>query len=345
MTRAVDCIALFDVRLAVAAARAAAAAGSRAGCCRAARDAGAALRVPFGARLDAIAAAGGGHALRGRGAGLLAWLAWVALCVAAARPQQLGDAVAPPQVGRDLMLARRPVRQHERRGHGARRRRRRSPHRGEGRARRLPRSPRRRSRRPARVRPARVCAHAADARPGHRAPATRRQRGRPGRARDRDRRRHRRSRSSACSRSPPTQRVADPAHRRREHRGRARSAQGRRTRARREACACTPIAFGGEGGHVAVRLPPAAARRRRRDRRSRRCKRIADTSPAAASSARATPNRSPASTPRSIGSNRSSARARRVRPRIERYPLAARRSRWRARLLRAVRRVPSRRRA
>ncbi|BCT92716.1 hypothetical protein LYSHEL_17400 [Lysobacter helvus] len=69
------------------------------------RSIGAALRVPFGARLDAVAAAGGGHALRGRGAGLLAWIAWAALCVAAARPQELGPPVAPPQAGRDLMLA------------------------------------------------------------------------------------------------------------------------------------------------------------------------------------------------------------------------------------------------
>ena len=35
----------------------------------------------------------------------LAFLAWCLLCVAAARPQQLGPAIAPPQVGRDLMLA------------------------------------------------------------------------------------------------------------------------------------------------------------------------------------------------------------------------------------------------
>ena len=42
------------------------------------RSAAAALRVPYGAHIDKIAAAGGGHALRGRGAGLLAWLAWIA---------------------------------------------------------------------------------------------------------------------------------------------------------------------------------------------------------------------------------------------------------------------------
>lgn len=62
-----------------------------------------ALRVPYGNRLDAVAAAGG--AARSAGIGLLAWLAWALLCVAAARPQQLGDIVQPPQAGRDLMLA------------------------------------------------------------------------------------------------------------------------------------------------------------------------------------------------------------------------------------------------
>ena len=68
-----------------------------------ARSAAAALKVPYGARLDAIAGTSG-HA-RGGGVGVLAWLAWALLCVAAARPQQFGAPVAPPQVGRDLMLA------------------------------------------------------------------------------------------------------------------------------------------------------------------------------------------------------------------------------------------------
>lgn len=68
------------------------------------RSGAAALRVPYGTRLDTVAAAGGG-ALRGGGAGLLAWLAWILLCLALARPQELGPPVAPPQVGRDLMLA------------------------------------------------------------------------------------------------------------------------------------------------------------------------------------------------------------------------------------------------
>lgn len=68
-----------------------------------ARSASAALRVPYGQRLDAIAAAG--KLARGGRAGWWLWLAWALLCVAAARPQQLGDALQPPQAGRDLMLA------------------------------------------------------------------------------------------------------------------------------------------------------------------------------------------------------------------------------------------------
>jgi len=69
------------------------------------RSASAALRVPYGERIDKVAAAGAGHALRGRGPGLIALCAWIALCFAAARPQELGPPIAPPQVGRDLMLA------------------------------------------------------------------------------------------------------------------------------------------------------------------------------------------------------------------------------------------------
>jgi Ca-activated chloride channel family protein len=69
----------------------------------AARSASAALKVPYGARLDAIA--GGGGLAHGGHAAWWLWLAWLLLCVAAARPQQLGEAVQPPQTGRDLMLA------------------------------------------------------------------------------------------------------------------------------------------------------------------------------------------------------------------------------------------------
>ena len=68
------------------------------------RDSAAALRVPYGTRLDGVAQAGA-RGLRGRGPRVLTWLAWALLCVAAARPQTLGEAVQPPQTGRDLMLA------------------------------------------------------------------------------------------------------------------------------------------------------------------------------------------------------------------------------------------------
>ena len=66
-------------------------------------SASAALRVPYGRRIEAIAA--GTRRPRRVHVAALAWLAWFLLCAAAARPQQLGDAVAPPQSGRDLMLA------------------------------------------------------------------------------------------------------------------------------------------------------------------------------------------------------------------------------------------------
>ncbi len=64
----------------------------------------AALQVPWGERVQRIAAAGDGS-LRVSGFRWLGFVAWCLLCLAAARPQQLGPAVAPPQVGRDLMLA------------------------------------------------------------------------------------------------------------------------------------------------------------------------------------------------------------------------------------------------
>ena len=63
-----------------------------------------ALRVPWGDRLQRIAGTGGGVA-GVRGFPWLVFAAWCLLCLAAARPQQLGPPTAPPQVGRDMMLA------------------------------------------------------------------------------------------------------------------------------------------------------------------------------------------------------------------------------------------------
>src|SRR5690606_4293843 len=65
------------------------------------RDAGAALRVPWSAQLQDVAPGGGATGVRGG----LALLAWLLLCVAAARPQQLGEAVAPQQQARQMLLA------------------------------------------------------------------------------------------------------------------------------------------------------------------------------------------------------------------------------------------------
>lgn len=65
-----------------------------------------ALRVPWEDRVRQVAAGAAGLATpRLRRMPWIAWLAWACLCVAAARPQELGPPVAPPQVGRDMMLA------------------------------------------------------------------------------------------------------------------------------------------------------------------------------------------------------------------------------------------------
>ena len=63
-----------------------------------------ALRVPWGERLRKVAS-GGLMQASSPGFPWLAMLAWTLLCVAAARPQDLGPPIAPPQVGRDMMLA------------------------------------------------------------------------------------------------------------------------------------------------------------------------------------------------------------------------------------------------
>lgn len=71
---------------------------------RAAEKQGAALRVPWSAQV--VDGLGGTGAARASWLGqLLIWLAWACLCVGIARPQVLGDAVAPPTQARQLMLA------------------------------------------------------------------------------------------------------------------------------------------------------------------------------------------------------------------------------------------------
>lgn len=71
---------------------------------RAGKQAVAALRVPWESRLLQVAQAP--HTMRRLGGfAWLGWLAWCLLCVAAARPQQLGPPMAMPQQGRNLMLA------------------------------------------------------------------------------------------------------------------------------------------------------------------------------------------------------------------------------------------------
>lgn len=63
-----------------------------------------ALRFPHATALRPVSAARGAHRPGMAGRGLL-WAAWALLCLAAARPQQLGAAVQPPHTGRELMLA------------------------------------------------------------------------------------------------------------------------------------------------------------------------------------------------------------------------------------------------
>lgn len=68
------------------------------------RETGAALVVPYGDALTHVAQAGT-RSFRLGGAGAWRWIAWGLLCIAAARPQQLGEPIAPPMAGRDMLLA------------------------------------------------------------------------------------------------------------------------------------------------------------------------------------------------------------------------------------------------
>lgn len=65
---------------------------------------GAALRVPWSAQALGSLAHASGHTAS-RLARALLWLAWACLCVALARPQVLGEAIAPPTQARQMMLA------------------------------------------------------------------------------------------------------------------------------------------------------------------------------------------------------------------------------------------------
>ena len=66
------------------------------------RNSQAALRVPYSGAIEALAS---GRAVALNPARCLAWLCWFALCAALARPQQLGEPIAPPQQSRQMMLA------------------------------------------------------------------------------------------------------------------------------------------------------------------------------------------------------------------------------------------------
>ena len=69
--------------------------------------AGAALRMPHGERLLVAEGAHAGSRMppASRWQLVLAGIAWLLLCLAAARPQQLGEPVQPPQAGREMLLA------------------------------------------------------------------------------------------------------------------------------------------------------------------------------------------------------------------------------------------------
>ena len=64
-----------------------------------------ALRVPYGERLESLAVRRPAPPKRAGFGQVWLWLAWLALCFAAARPQQMGEVTQPPQTARDMMLA------------------------------------------------------------------------------------------------------------------------------------------------------------------------------------------------------------------------------------------------
>lgn len=64
----------------------------------------AALRVPYGDSLRGIASASASRP-GWRGVPWLLWLAWICLCAALSRPQELGPPIQPPHQSRQMMLA------------------------------------------------------------------------------------------------------------------------------------------------------------------------------------------------------------------------------------------------
>jgi Ca-activated chloride channel family protein len=65
---------------------------------------GPSLRLPIAERVRELVGTSAPNVSRA-GIGWIASLAWILLCIAAARPQQLGPPIQPPAKGRDLMLA------------------------------------------------------------------------------------------------------------------------------------------------------------------------------------------------------------------------------------------------
>ena len=63
-----------------------------------------AIKVPYG-REQLMAIAAQKKNFSGSAMHWIVWIAWIALCIAAARPQQLGVVVQLPQTGRNMMLA------------------------------------------------------------------------------------------------------------------------------------------------------------------------------------------------------------------------------------------------
>ena len=239
------------------------------------RSTSAALKVPYGERLDAIAHAGDAR----RAARAMAWLACAGVVRCCASPRRgrsnSGDVVQPPQAGRDLMLAvdlSGSMSEEDMQLGGAL-------------VDRLTAAKavladfldRRVGDRVGLLvfGQTRVRADAADARPRIGARTAGRQRDRPGRARDRDRRRDRPRGQAPAHAAGRATRACDPADRRRQHRRRCSIRSRPRNSRATDGVRVHTIAFGGEGDAVGVRLPPARCRAQATRSTKPRCSAIA----------------------------------------------------------------------